>query len=789
MSALPALPATHPAGCRLVSVDGRALSFQGGDLSVEAVAGLARVVLRQRFANPHAEPLRVTYTVPLPADAAVSGFAFEIGGQRIVGEVNTKQQARQRFEEALIEGRSAALLEQERSSVFHQEVGNIPPGETVVCELVLDQPLAWQDGGWAWRFPTVVAPRYTGSAPAEAPHLDVTTEDTGARVTLSVCVRDPRTGPVTSPTHPIAVHGDEVSLAADTGSALDRDVVVCWPVAAPAPGAQLVVGRDEQAEAGGLLTLVPPSAPMAPVPRDLVVLLDTSGSMGGAPLRQAVAVTTALVETLGEQDQLQLIEFSTRPQAWHPEPVAMSAARRAEAIQWLRSLRAGGGTEMRTGILAALQTLRGEAQRQVVLVTDGLISFEKQISAAILRDLPRGCRVHTLGIGSATNRTLLTTAARAGGGVEAIVGVDESPEAAARALVAATAQPQVVDVSLAGDAFIGCAHHRIPDLLAGRPARIAVRLRPGGGRLVVSGHTAQGPWQQVIDMPPIEPGEGNLAAVKRVGRERVADLELRSAVGESVDAEITEIGLAYQIATRLTSWVAVTEEETVDATAPTRSEVVPQALPYGMSAEGIGLRSPVPAPTRASGSVPRPSAPPRERKRLRRPTGPATASPKKKAELDSLSMGNRGAKGRADQSAPPPPLRDEPAAEGLASFMPLLEEVDDMDMEMPEPAPVAARRLSVRGTILLAKAGRLTLSLAAPQALAWAPPSRVSVRLSDGRVLSVSVDVRKTTRPGSAAAGLVLRLVLLHPGIEQLAGDISEVVVTMADGLNLHVTL
>jgi Ca-activated chloride channel homolog len=656
---VPASPtaASPSAGGRLVATDGRALPFKGGELSVDAAGGVARVVLRQRFVNPHAEPLHVTYQVPLPSDAAVSGYAFELGELRIVGEVDTKRSARERFEEALVDGRTAALLEQDRSSLFTQEVGNVPPGVEVVCELILDQKLVWHAAGWEWRFPTTVAPRYLG-APGRVPDaarvsVDVAESDTGARITLGMTVRDALSGPATSPSHALhIVVGDavEIGVSDESGAALDRDVVVRWPVSAPEPGVSLDLarasaGRTIATAACGLLTVVPPTVPGASVARDLVVLLDTSGSMGGRPLAQAKAVTCALIDSLGDGDQLQLMEFSTRPRAWKSKPVSATRAKKLAATQWVQGLRAGGGTQMRDGILAALATLRTEAQRQVVLVTDGLIGFERQITAAVAENLPRGCRVHTLGIGSGVNRSLLTPVARAGGGIEMIVGLDEAPTVAAAALVQATAAPLVVDLELSGSALIEVAHHRAPDLLAGRPAGLALRLRPEGGSLTVRGHTANGPWQEVLVVPPCALGHGSGAVVTLVGRELVADLEMRAALGHSVDSDIEKAGLDYQIATRKTSWVAISATRTVNPTEPTVRETVPQALPHGMSVAGLGLRAAASSMSPEMGSVtaapagpPRPSAVSASRMPRRphqRPAAPKAGKPTRRKHKKS----------------------------------------------------------------------------------------------------------------------------------------------------------
>ena len=131
-------------------------------LRAEAFAGIARVVLEQRFVNRFPDPLEVTYQVPLPAEGAIAGYELVIGDRRITGEIERREQARQRFEEAILEGKTSGLLDEERSSLFTQRIGNVPPEAEIVARLTVDQPLTWTEGGWEWRFPTVVAPRYLG---------------------------------------------------------------------------------------------------------------------------------------------------------------------------------------------------------------------------------------------------------------------------------------------------------------------------------------------------------------------------------------------------------------------------------------------------------------------------------------------------------------------------------------------------------------------------------------------------------------------------------------------------
>src|SRR3954469_8151933 len=298
-------------GGRLVTADGRTLPLLGASLRADAKGGLCRVVLEQRFRNPYEQPLRVTYRMPLPADGAVSGYAFTLGDKRIEGEVDQKAKARDRFERAIVEGRTAGLVEQERQSVFTQELGNLPPGQELVAELTVEQKLAWlPEGAGEWRFPTVVAPRYLGEPGRVADHDRVTVSVADGplppRVSMAIAVRDavPSNARPESPSHPVraSLSGGrwDVTLSEEAGARLDRDVVVRWAAAASEPGVALEAAWPSGRPLGyGLLTLTPPAPAVEPesTPRDLILLVDTSGSMSGEPLDLARRILAAMVDS------------------------------------------------------------------------------------------------------------------------------------------------------------------------------------------------------------------------------------------------------------------------------------------------------------------------------------------------------------------------------------------------------------------------------------------------------------------------------------------------------------
>lgn len=589
----------HGRGAEVVAADGRSLPLVSATLRGAARGGIARLVLEQRFENRHAETLHVTYRMPLPPDGAVSGYAFEIGDRKIAGRVLRKQEARERFEQAVVAGHTAALLEQERADLFTQSIGNLPASEALIARITIDLRLTWlPEGEWELRFPTVIGPRYVAAddRPEAVRGTRVITAPGGvaARIRIAIAIDDTlRAGcKPTSPSHALTLGDDGVAELADpAGARLDRDLVLRWPVAGPTTGLSLATMRPEQGdECFGLVTIVPP-APAAVTrtfARDLIVLIDTSGSMTGPPLAKAKQVIALLIESLGDDDRLELIAFSSEPRRYQPAPVAATSSAKRAAIEWLRGLSAGGGTEMRTAVVGALQLLRPGAQRQVVIATDGYIAGEEGLVAAVHAGLPAGCRLHFLGIGSSVNRAFGTAIARVGRGAEVICDLDGDPERAVKRLLDRTRAPIATDLALEGSALVLRAPSAIPDVFAASPVVVAVKLQAGD--LVVRGQTVDGDWVCRLRVSMPRRGDANPGIAALFGRERIADLEARRFAGERHDAEIERLGIVFQIATRHTAFVAIDNTRTHRVGA--RTEGVPQDVPYGTSAAAFGLRRP-----------------------------------------------------------------------------------------------------------------------------------------------------------------------------------------------------
>lgn len=599
-------------GIRLVSPIGLELTFIKAAIHVRAQGGLAVIALTQHFYNPYTNPLSVRYTMPLPADAAVRAYSFLIGGRLIRGEIDRRERAQERYNKAIRSGYSAGHLQQNRSNIFEHEFGNIPPREGLISILELDQKLEWtEEGRWCWRFPTLVGPRYLDADEQQADELLLDTVDPvlgrrekSPKIELYLHLHDPLTGEPSSPTHAISVAQSEITeIQLKEASLLNRDIVVDWPVRRPQIGLSLQVARPEESKpmshhSFGLLTITPPSsvAELEGRSRDLIFLLDASGSMEGEPFQQAKSLIQGVIQTLNETDRMELIAFNNNPFRWKQEAVYATEAEKEEAYHWLELQEVDGGTEMRDGILEALRPLRDNSQRQVILVTDGLIQFEKEIVETLYDHLPRGCRLHTVGVGSVINRFLTKIAARVGRGTEVILDPGGSVDQALKRLLLRISPPLITDLELSGSAFRDHEPTKVPDLFGASPVLLSVRLKSTGGMLQVRGDTIVGPWSAEIQVPAQEAGAGQPSIVALYGRERIEDLESLFLANRSptlVDQQIEQTGLDFQIATRRTSWIAISDQPTVDPEVKRREEVILHELPHG-----VDVRAP-----RAGGGV------------------------------------------------------------------------------------------------------------------------------------------------------------------------------------------
>jgi Ca-activated chloride channel family protein len=395
----------------------------------------------------------------------------------------------------------------------------------------------------------------------------------------------------------------------------------------------------------------------------------------------------------------------------------------------------------------------------VVLITDGLIGFEQEIIGSILSLLPGGARLHTVGVGSSVNRSLTAAAARAGRGIEVVLGLGEDPDRAAHRLRAHSETPLVVDVEASGDALLATAPIKIPDLFAGAPILLSARVLARGGEIVLKGKTADGVWVEKIRAPRAEANSGSDAVVTLFGRELVEDAEMKIAAGldkRMLDASIEATGIAYRISTRLTSWIAIDKDASVDPRDPSRRVEQPQMLPYGVTAEGVGLRGaniPFAAPPMHSfgAMAPRAAMAPSRVRSLGGAMPPPGGAPQRPAPAPQAPPAEELAKKKGASDAP---AREDRTLVGRIKDA-LFGSDDDLDEEV---SPITARGAWV-GRITLRSSGEVVIEFTASADFDF-QPGNVSIVFEAGGASPARLDVLRSTRSGSISAGSTIRIVL-----------------------------
>jgi Ca-activated chloride channel family protein len=321
-----------------------------------------------------------------------------------------------------------------------------------------------------------------------------------------------------------------------------------------------------------------------------------------------------------------------------------------------------------------------------------------------------------------------------GGGVEQVIGLAEAPDAAAEKLLAVTASPQLVGVRVFGDAVVDTAARTVADAYAGSPARVPVRLRPEGGYLTLVGQAPRGTFEKTIAVPALAAGEGDARFAALFARERVEDLEASRHVGREVDDEVERLGVDFQIATRQTSWVAVSDDPTVDPTEPTRAEVMPHALPSGISPDGV------------LGAA------------MMMDTGTPDFSAVASAEL-FRALPRPSARGGRARSEVVEVCRRPGTGRDASPFGPSSESMDSLEVPATEDELSAeAEIIELTGEVVFREDGRLVVQSSLREPIDWMRPKRWTVLLADGCHAQVELDFDVSTRPGALEAGVVLRV-------------------------------
>lgn len=587
--------------------------------AVEAeIAGfVTRVRVTQTFANPFEDPIEAVYTFPLSSDGAVGAMTIRAGDRTIRGDVKKREEARAMYEDAKQSGKLAALLDEERPNVFTQQVANLMPGEKVEVEIEYVESLDYTDGRFEFAFPMVVGPRFVPGTPTGqqgtgwAPDTDRVPD--ASRVTPPVAPQGVRAGHDVSLTVKLAaglpiadlksrLHEIDVETLDDTRRIVrlknqkeipNRDFVLQWTVAGEELASSVLVHRTDDEAGYVTFLLVPPERVSAEdaAPREIVFVVDRSGSQRGRPLAHAKAAILHAIDQLGPNDTFQVVSFSNHVEKLFPRPRAVTDATRREARSYVEALQANGGTMMAEAVREVCAQPAPENRLRIVsFMTDGYVGNDHEV-IELVKKLRGNSRWFPFGTGNSTNRYLLDHMAREGGGEVEYVLLDSDPEDVARRFYERIATPVLTDVRIdfEGLAVRDLAPHRFPDLWAHKPLIVHARYdAAAAGRVVLRGFRRGEPWEQALEVELPVASEANAPIASMWARARVDELLARDLRGlqlgqfnETYEAEVVKIALAHDLLTPFTSFIAVEEKVVNDGGTP-RTVTVPVEVPDGV---------------------------------------------------------------------------------------------------------------------------------------------------------------------------------------------------------------
>ncbi|AVA22270.1 MULTISPECIES: marine proteobacterial sortase target protein [unclassified Rhizobium] len=711
------------------------------DVEIDVTGPVSRVKVTQRFQNPSKGWVEGTYVFPLPDNAAVDTLRMQIGDRFIEGQIKPRQEARQIYEDAKAQGKKTALLEQQRPNIFTNQVANIGPGETVVMQIEYQQSVHQSSGEFSLRFPMVVAPRYNPQPIVQSVEFNngtgfaVPQDPVPNREKIEAPVLDPREnakinpvsltvnlkagfplGEVKSAFHEINIteNGEQnraISLKGDSVPA-DRDFELSWKAA---PGKTPSAGLFREMKDGKtylLAFVTPPTAPDATTEqpkREIVFVIDNSGSMSGQSIEQARASLALAISKLQPGDRFNVIRFDDTMTDYFHGLVAAIPDNREKAIAYVDGLTAAGGTEMLPALSDALRNqgpIANGALRQVVFLTDGAIGNEQQLFQEISQNRAEA-RVFTVGIGSAPNTYFMTKAAEVGRGTYTAIGSQDQVAERMGALFTKLENPAMTDIAASFDNAKAddITPNPMPDLYTGEPVVLTAELSDAqpNGKLQISGKTGAQPWRVEMDIANAAEGKG---ISQLWARRKIDDIEARAYEIQdqgALDKQVEAVALAHHLVSRVTSLVAVDVTPSRPTDQPLGSAKLPLNLPAGWDFDKVFGEGEAPV-----------TAPSGERKASVEPIGTTDEQAEAdQADINGAMLPKNGSARRQSALASQIAAAPTPATAGMIARQ------ATSSVNLPQTATPAERNILIGLTLLVFAAIAAGLMLLRRRVFGW----------------------------------------------------------------------
>lgn len=585
------------------------------DIAAIVNGTIAKVTITQTYKNNGTVPINGTYVFPLSTRAAVHAMTMRIGDNVVTAKVKEKTIAKQEFEKAKEEGKSATLLEQQRPNVFTMNVSNIMPGDIVRVELQYTEFLTPEAGTYEFVFPTVVGPRYSNQSESavgesdkfvKSPYLH---KDAQSQATFSfnaILSTGIPIDEVACTTHKVILSWDSdvrvnVNLDNSELNGGIRDLILRYRLRGKEIQSGLLLYEDKD-EKFFQITVQPPErvSTAAVLPREYVFVVDVSGSMNGFPLDVSKQLLRDLISHLKPEDLINVVLFAGTSNILSENSIPATQDNLDKAINFIDQTDGGGGTELAAGLERAyvLPTSK-RYSRNLIVVTDGFISAEREAFSLVRKKLG-DANVFAFGIGSSVNRYLIEGLAKAGLGEPFIVTESGEAQQVASQFREYITSPLLTDIKVAGEGvtIYDVQPQNIPDLLADRPIVIFGKYKgTSQGSFIITGRGGNGNFRKEFSLENVAPSVDCCALRYLWARTAITNSNdyAESADSEESVREITRLGLTYNLLTQYTSFIAVLEEvRNPDGTAKDVSQPLP--LPQGVSEMAIGGGNKVPEP-------------------------------------------------------------------------------------------------------------------------------------------------------------------------------------------------
>lgn len=568
----------------------------GSSVKIDISGLVAKIVLTQTFRNTSAEWVEGIYTFPLPDQAAVNALEVTIGQRRIMGKIKEKKQANREFARARREGKVAALVSQHRPNLFSSRFANIAPGEKISIQLTYIQTVAFDNAKYRLRIPLTLTPRFSNTLVADQQAISppfiggehaMRSETIDHTVNISGNIYgEYQISQFNSPTHSLDVNATTDQLAFSLGNKvkLDRDFILEWTLPdkqAPVVRAWRETVSDQQYL---LASIVPPKNTefIPEQPRELILIIDTSGSMAGAAIEAAKDALMSALSGLKTTDKFNIIEFNSNHSSVFHLPQPANEKNLMTAQRFIQSLHAEGGTQMLPALQRALGYQQSGILRQVVFVTDGSIGYEDSVITAVTKQL-RNARLFTVGIGTAPNQWFMRKVAQAGrGSAEFISNIDEVVPVMGDLLYKLEAPALTNIIAEFDDSQTSSVPNPIPDLYANDAVIVAAKLGEQSTLLTLTGQWGGNIWRERIqlhDAPMVNTGLSTIWAQRTI--ESLNDQQRTHNNPDFYRSVILGIALEHKLLSRYTSFIATEENPSRPLSSDLVAKTVPNLIPHG----------------------------------------------------------------------------------------------------------------------------------------------------------------------------------------------------------------